>query len=80
MASALRYLHVERDHPVVHFNVSTDDVLIDQNGRGVLGSFSFSKVIDLAHPLNWALIDSILGTSSLRGHVNPFPYQPSSKK
>ncbi|KAF8596625.1 kinase-like protein [Ceratobasidium sp. AG-I] len=42
LAFALRYLH-ERDSPIVHFNVCSENVLIDNVGRGVLGGFGFSK-------------------------------------
>ncbi|KAF8596623.1 kinase-like protein [Ceratobasidium sp. AG-I] len=44
IASALRYLH-DRDPMVVHFNVCTKNVLIDDEKRGVLGGFGFSKEI-----------------------------------
>ncbi|KAF8596621.1 kinase-like protein [Ceratobasidium sp. AG-I] len=40
-ALALKYLH-ERDPPTVHFNMCTQNILIDNAGRGVLGGFSLS--------------------------------------
>ena len=46
IALALRYLH-ERDTPVVHLNVRSRNVLIDNDRRGVLGGFGFSRVIYL---------------------------------
>lgn len=44
VALALRYLH-ERDPPVIHFNVRTDNVLIHNDGRGLLSGFGFSREI-----------------------------------
>ncbi|KAF8596626.1 kinase-like protein [Ceratobasidium sp. AG-I] len=42
VALALRYLH-ERDVPIVHFNVCSRNVLIDNDGRALLGGFGFSQ-------------------------------------
>ncbi|KAF8596622.1 kinase-like protein [Ceratobasidium sp. AG-I] len=42
VALALRYLH-ERDAPIVHFNVRSRNVLINNEGRGVLGGFGLSQ-------------------------------------
>ncbi|KAF8596624.1 kinase-like protein [Ceratobasidium sp. AG-I] len=44
VANALRYLH-DKDEPIVRFNVCSQNVLIDDDGRGVLGGMGFSKAL-----------------------------------
>lgn len=65
LALALRYLH-ERDSPIVHFNVCSENLLIDNLGRGVLGGLGFSKVASGYHFMRPALTNFQLGTLNLR--------------
>lgn len=55
VAMALRYLH-EREPGVVHFNVCTQNVLINNSRRGVLGGLGFSEASNGCCPLIQVLI------------------------
>jgi hypothetical protein len=39
----LRYLHCKTP-AIVHFSLHTDDILIDDTGRGILGGFGWTSV------------------------------------
>jgi hypothetical protein len=42
-ALGLRYLH-NKIPAIVHFGLRTDDILIDDTGRGILGGFGWTSV------------------------------------